>query len=104
MKKTKLIVIAGGAVIVLGVAAVLILGGSKEQSSAPIGQLTRTVTVTRGDLDLTVSANGVVQPISKVELRSKAGGEIMQLNFVEGQQVQKGELLIAVDQRLTLND
>jgi HlyD family secretion protein len=104
MKKTKLIAIAGGAVVLLGVAAFLIFGGSATNSSTPVGQLTRTVTVTRGDLDLTVSANGVVQPISKVELRSKAGGEIMQLNFVEGQAVRKGDLLIAVDQRLTLND
>ncbi len=58
----------------------------------------------RGDLDLTVSADGVVQPINKVEIRSKASGQILELNFEEGSVVKKGDLLVALDQTQTKND
>jgi multidrug efflux pump subunit AcrA (membrane-fusion protein) len=62
------------------------------------GQVTRMAKVTRGNLELMVSANGVVQPINRVEIKSKASGQIEQLHFEEGQTVQKGDLLIALDQ------
>lgn len=95
--------------IAIGVVAVsalgyYILGNNKKVEAVPTGQIQRVVTVMRGDLNLSVSANGVVQPINKVEIKSKASGQILELNFVEGQAVQKGELLIALDQTLTKND
>jgi HlyD family secretion protein len=93
--------IGGGVVLALGVAGWLIFGGGKVAPAGQVGQVLRTTTVTRGDLDLTVSANGVVQPINKIEIRSKASGQIEEMNFVEGQRVENGELLIALDQRTT---
>jgi HlyD family secretion protein len=80
------------------------LGGNGGTKLAPTGQLKRVVTVVRGNLDLTVSANGVVQPINKVEIRSKASGQILELNFEEGSYVKKGDLLAALDQTTTKND
>ncbi|MEX2088392.1 MAG: efflux RND transporter periplasmic adaptor subunit, partial [Bacteroidota bacterium] len=54
--------------------------------------------------NLTVSANGVVQPINRIEVKSKASGQIEQLNVEEGEYVSKGALLIALDQKTAQND
>jgi HlyD family secretion protein len=102
MKKTYIYI--GLAVVVLAVLAYVFLGGSKKVEQAQGGQVQRIVKVGRGDLNLTVSANGVVQPINKVEIRSKAGGQILALNFEEGSYVQKGDLLVIVDTTQTKND
>lgn len=93
------------AVVVIGSVGYYIIGnGSSEETFQPVGQTTRVVTVTRGNLELTVSANGVVQPIDKVEIKSKASGQIEKLEFEEGQLVQKGVLLIELDRRTAQND
>lgn len=94
------------AVIVIAVAGggYYFLGNSKKEVQPPAGQVQRIVKVGRGDLNLTVSANGVVQPINKVDIRSKASGQIVELTFEEGQSVNKGDLLIMIDQTLTRND
>lgn len=78
--------------------------GSGDEPATPTGQITRVVNVTKGDLNLVVSANGVVQPIDRVEIKSKASGQIEEMNFEEGQLVKKGDLLIALDQRTAKND
>ncbi|MBI4429986.1 MAG: efflux RND transporter periplasmic adaptor subunit [Ignavibacteriales bacterium] len=100
----KKYVILAVIVIVVGGVGYYFLGssGAKQQSTA--GQVQRVVTVGRGDLNLIVSANGVVQPINKVEIRSKASGQIVELTFEEGQYVGKGSLLIGIDQTQTKND
>jgi len=89
----------------VGLIAVFLLTRSGSQDGTPAaGQITRVAAVDVGDLELTVSADGVVQPINKVEIKSKASGRIEQLNFQEGDAVKEGDLLIALDQRTTLND
>jgi HlyD family secretion protein len=103
-KKRLFFYAGGGLLIVVAIAVLLLRQGTRKAESAPLGQVTRTAVIARGDLDLTVSANGVVQPIKKVEIKSKASGQILQLNFEEGQQVTRGELLIALDQTTTRND
>jgi len=100
----KPVVIAGGVVLALGVGAVLVFRGEKSQEPANSATVERVATVTRGDLDMTVSADGVVEPINSVEIRSKASGEIKELTFEEGDAVKKGDLLIALDQTTTRND
>ncbi|MBI4418499.1 MAG: efflux RND transporter periplasmic adaptor subunit, partial [Ignavibacteriales bacterium] len=82
----------------------LLQNGSKEVATENRAQLSRIVKVERGNLDLTVSANGVVQPIDRVEIKSKASGQIVALTFEEGQTVQKGELLIELDRTTAQND
>lgn len=104
MRKVRKFLFLGGAVIIVAVVGYLLLESGEEASTTPTGQVTRIVKVTRGDLNLSVSADGVVQPINKVEIKSKASGQIEQLNFVEGQSVQKGELLIVLDQTTAKND
>lgn len=100
----KILILSVIVVLALAVVGYYFLGEKKEIEATPSGQVTRVAKVERGDLNLTVSANGVVQPIYRVEIKSKASGQIEQLNFVEGQYVTKGTLLIALDQQTTKND
>ena len=100
----KIFVIVGGLVVAGGAFGYYFLGNNQNIEAAPAGQVTRIVTIERGDLNLTVSANGVVQPINRIEVKSKASGQIEQLNIEEGQFVEKGSLLIALDQKTAQND
>jgi HlyD family secretion protein len=101
----KKYVIGGGALILITLAGFFIFfKGDSEKGTKQSGQVQRLVNVTRGDLNLSVAADGIVQPINKVELRSKAGGKIVQLNFIDGQYVKQGDLLLLVDQTITKNN
>lgn len=91
-------------VILLSGGYYLMSNGDKEVAAETKGQVIRMARVERGNLELMVSANGVVQPINRVEIKSKASGQIEQLHFEEGQTMQKGDLLIALDQTTARND
>ncbi|HSM03498.1 MAG TPA: efflux RND transporter periplasmic adaptor subunit [Longimicrobiales bacterium] len=58
-----------------------------------------TTGLTRGDLRITVEATGTVEPIRKVEVKSKASGEILRLHVDVGDEVEPGTLLAEVDPR-----
>lgn len=55
------------------------------------------VKVERGDLELTVVATGTVTPYVEVEVKSKAGGEIVSFPFEEGDVLKKGEVAVKLD-------
>ena len=57
----------------------------------------KTAVVKRGDISIVVAANGSVEPETKVEVKSKASGEIIHFPFEEGDSVKKGELLLKID-------
>lgn len=50
-------------------------------------------------LEITVSASGKVEPEKLVEIRSKAGGEIIELPYRVGDQAEKGDLIVRIDPR-----
>ena len=52
------------------------------------------------DIVETVSATGKIQPEVEVKLSSEVSGEIIELPVVEGQQVEKGDLLVRVNPEL----
>lgn len=58
---------------------------------------TATVAVKKGSIKVTVSANGTVEPASTANISPKTGGTITKVNFRDGQQVKKGDLLIELD-------
>lgn len=49
------------------------------------------------DITETVSATGKIQPEVEVKLSSEVSGEIIELPVVEGQQVEKGDLLVRIN-------
>jgi RND family efflux transporter MFP subunit len=58
-----------------------------------------TTTVTRGDIAVRVQATGVVEPINPVDIKSKAGGAVIQEPVEVGSIVKKGDLLAQIDPR-----
>ena len=56
-----------------------------------------TAKVLKGSLEVKVSATGVVEPNFKVEVKSKASGEVLNFPFEEGDFVKKGQLLLQLD-------
>ena len=68
-------------------------GGDAPQKEA------RTHTIARGELTMAVSATGEVEASYKVEVKSKASGEILEFPFEPGDKVKKGDILIRLDQK-----
>ncbi|MGE5707650.1 MAG: efflux RND transporter periplasmic adaptor subunit [Bacteroidota bacterium] len=56
-----------------------------------------TAKVQRGDIKVTVSETGTIQPLVKVEIKSKVAGQVDKLFVDVGETVKKGQLLIQLD-------
>ena len=89
-----------GAAGIAAVATVSILGWLRAEDPAPgpAGHKTKDVTVERGRFRLAVSASGLVRPIDRIELKSKASGEVTELPIEVGDRVEKGALIAQLDQ------
>ena len=59
--------------------------------------------VSRGRLRVEVSTTGVIEPINKVEIKSKASGLIIEMAIEESDYVKKGDLIARLDPRDTKN-
>jgi HlyD family secretion protein len=59
----------------------------------------KEIAVERGTFEIVVSASGVVKPIDRVEIKSKASGRIEDLPIEEGDFVKKDELIARLDQK-----
>ncbi|MGN6393791.1 MAG: efflux RND transporter periplasmic adaptor subunit [Gemmatimonadales bacterium] len=82
------------------VATVLTVGGCKKQAPQVVYQ---AVPVERRDIIVNAQAAGAIQPDTTVEVKSKASGEVLQLNAETGQLVQRGALLVHIDPRNARN-
>lgn len=92
----KRILIAAGIIAVLagGVWVYRSRTAGQEASEGP-----RTARVTRGNLTVSVSATGTLQPFSQVEVRSRATGTVVDVRVQEGDAVTRGQLLVVIDDR-----
>ncbi|MEO7453887.1 MAG: efflux RND transporter periplasmic adaptor subunit [Fimbriimonadales bacterium] len=61
----------------------------------------RTAEVERGDVVQSFSATGVLQPLTVVDVKSKAGGEVVALAVEEGTLLKRGDLVARIDPRDT---
>lgn len=57
------------------------------------------IVVTSNILENNITANGTLLPAEEVELRSETPGRIVSINFQEGTRVNKGDLLVKIDDR-----
>lgn len=90
--KSKIIKIVVIAVVILAIIGYVMMrraGGKK-----PIIQ---TAVAERGMITSSVSANGVLQPITTVEVKSNVGGQVMELAVDEGDVVTAGQLIAKID-------
>jgi multidrug efflux system membrane fusion protein len=56
-------------------------------------------TIEKGTIDVTLNALGTVTSLSTVTVKSQVTGPLVQVNFKEGQDVKKGDLLAQIDPR-----
>ncbi|MEZ4585338.1 MAG: efflux RND transporter periplasmic adaptor subunit [Gemmatimonadales bacterium] len=79
---------------------VLVAGCRTPEEQHTLGRL---VEVTRRDIVVSAVAAGVIEPITTVEVKSKASGEIIEVEVEEGDPVRQGDLLVRVDPRIPSN-
>jgi len=97
MKFTKwLIIIVVAAVLVVAAVVIYGIAGSERQVGGQPAY--KEYPVTRGTFQTEVSASGVVAPIDRVEIKSKASGRIDDLPIEQGMVVRKGDLICRLDQ------
>ncbi|MCX6546143.1 MAG: efflux RND transporter periplasmic adaptor subunit [Acidobacteria bacterium] len=92
---TKSRVILGS--IIIGI--IVILGGAwmALRGASPAIDAGRIVAVERGDLAKSVVATGRIEPIAKVEIKSKANGIVKELKVDVGAKVKVGQVLVELD-------
>ncbi|MDN4543731.1 MULTISPECIES: MdtA/MuxA family multidrug efflux RND transporter periplasmic adaptor subunit [unclassified Pseudomonas] len=59
----------------------------------------RVAPAVKGDFPLYYKALGTVTALNTINVRSRVGGELMKINFEEGQMVKAGDLLAEIDPR-----
>jgi HlyD family secretion protein len=86
-----------------GLLAVLLTAACAEQEE---GRPFQVVAAQQKTLAISAEAAGVVEPVTTVEVKSKASGEILSIPVESGDYVEQGDLLVQVEQkdaRQTLN-
>lgn len=83
----------------LATTAIVALACTQAESAEPL----RTDTIRARDIVISARAAGVVSPVTTIEVKSQASGEITEVNVTEGQTVRRGELLVRVDPRIPEN-
>jgi HlyD family secretion protein len=94
--RKRLYIGAGVALLVAGGAA----GLATLKGAAPELDASRLATVERGTIVKSVVATGKVEPITKVEIKSKANGIIKALNADVDRTVKEGDVLVELDREL----
>lgn len=93
-KKTLLIILAAIVVLILG-----LIGAKKAGLFGKSGNFkpVEVQEIVLEDVVETVAATGKIQPEVEVKISSEVSGEIIELPVVEGQQVEKGDLLVRIN-------
>ena len=84
------ILIAAAAIIVL----LIVMGKNKK----PQGIMVTLEKPVMGTIVETIPANGKIQPVTEVKISPDVSGEIIRLNFQEGDAVKKGDLILQIKQ------
>ena len=85
----------------LTVAAALLAAGSLwwwwANRTAQAAPSYTTTLVTRGDLTLSVTANGTVQPTRSINIGSELSGTVLKVNVDVNDRIKKGQVLVVLD-------
>jgi HlyD family secretion protein len=77
---------------------------ASDKADSSSNPLVRTALATTGDLVVSVTATGRIDPIEQVDVKSKASGEIVELPIEVGDSVHNGDLIARLDRRTAQND
>ena len=80
--------------------ALILAAGCKKETPQVVY---RAVPVEQRDIVVSAQAAGAIQPDTTVEVKSKASGEVLQLNAETGQLVKRGAPLVRIDPRNARN-
>jgi membrane fusion protein, multidrug efflux system len=72
-------------------------GGGSGRAGAPMSVVAETVG--QGDIGININALGTVTSLATVTIRSQISGYMMKIDFKEGDEVKKGDLLAQIDSR-----
>jgi HlyD family secretion protein len=91
-KSRKRVVVASAGIVLLAVFGLMAArrGGKEIEAS-------RLAAIEKGDLARSVVATGKVQPLTKVEIKSKASGIVKRLYVDYGERVKEGQILAELD-------
>ncbi len=92
MKKNRKLYIIIGAFAVIAI--LIFIGKSKDDKGIPV----TVESVKRATIVESIPANGKIQPVTEVKISPDVSGEIIELNFEEGDNVNAGDLLIKIKQ------
>ncbi|HEV8254578.1 MAG TPA: efflux RND transporter periplasmic adaptor subunit [Vicinamibacteria bacterium] len=87
-------ILMGVAAVVVVLVAVGIVSASRSKGEIDPSKL---ATVERGDIARSVVATGKIQPLSKVEVKSKASGIVKKIYADYGDHVREGQVLVELD-------
>jgi len=85
----------------IAIALVLVLGACNKTTDPTL--TIETAPVERRSIVLSAQANGTVEPIDIVEVKSKASGTIIKMPVDVGSKVKTGDLLVQIDPRTVQN-
>lgn len=74
-------------------------GEAGQAAAAAHGVPIETTIVRKGDIGVAIQALGTVTPVYTVTVTSRVQGQIMAVNYKEGQLVKKGDSLVEIDSR-----
>jgi HlyD family secretion protein len=79
--------------VILIIVNVIAYVGAKVRVALP-GMEPKFGEVTRGDIRVPISASGLIEPKQRIEVKSKASGEVIEVRVEEGDFVRKGDTLV----------
>ncbi len=99
VRVTTLLTIAIGCACFLGCTSSADSKQQKAQAAGPRAVSVATAQVQRQDVPVYLTGLGAVTAFNTANIKSRVDGQIMKVNFREGQNVKQGELLIEIDSR-----
>jgi HlyD family secretion protein len=97
-KKKKIILIVSAAVVLIALIVVALITTQEKLTAVTIEK------VEKGKIISVVTANGKVEAKTNVNISSDVMGKILDIPVLEGQKVEKGQLLVQIDKTQSLSD
>ena len=96
-KKSHVWIWVVAAVAIVGIAVLVYFRNKKPPPKPPPPITISTTNAQSGDIDETVSALGSVLPINQVGISPNVSGQLVKVNYTEGQMVDTNDLLVEID-------